>query len=100
MKDIYLAGGCFWGVQKYFDLVDGIIGTEVGYANGRGKKVTYKTVCNCSGHAEVVHIIYNSDVIKLDRLLEYYYDIIDPTSFNRQGNDTGVQYRTGIYYTD
>lgn len=100
MKDIYLAGGCFWGVQKYFDLVDGIIGTEVGYANGRGKKVTYKTVCNCSGHAEVVHIIYNSDVIKLDRLLEYYYDIIDPTSVNRQGNDIGVQYRTGIYYTD
>lgn len=100
MKDIFLAGGCFWGVQKYFDLVDGVIGTEVGYANGNGKNPTYKNVCEGSGHAEVVHVIYNSDIIKLDRLLEYYFEIIDPTSFHKQGNDEGIQYRTGIYYTD
>lgn len=100
MKDIYLAGGCFWGVQKYFDLIDGVIGTEVGYANGKTKKPTYQKVCNGSGHAETVHIIYNSEIIKLDRLLTYYYDIIDPTSFNKQGMDKGIQYRTGIYYTD
>ncbi len=100
MKDIYLAGGCFWGVQKYFDLIDGVIGTEVGYANGKTKKPNYQNVCNGSGHAEVVHIIYNPNIIKLDRLLEYYYDIIDPTSVDKQGPDKGIQYRTGIYYTD
>lgn len=100
MKDIYLAGGCFWGVQKYFDLIDGIIGTEVGYANGKSKNPTYQSVCKGSGHAETVHIIYNPDIIKLDRLLEYYYDIIDPTSFHKQGEDEGIQYRTGIYYTN
>ncbi len=100
MKDIYLAGGCFWGVQKYFDLIDGIIGTEVGYANGNGKNPNYKKVCEGSGHAEAVHVIYNQSIIKLDRLLDYYYDIIDPTSFHKQGEDEGIQYRTGIYYTD
>ena len=65
MKDIYFAGGCFWGVQKYFDLIDGIIGSEVGYANGTSKKPTYKSVCKGSGHAEAIHIIYNCDIIKL-----------------------------------
>jgi len=100
VKDIYLAGGCFWGVQKYFDLIDGVIGTEVGYANGKTKKPNYQNVCNGSGHAETVHVIYNPDIIKLNRLLDYYYDIVDPTSFHKQGMDKGIQYRTGIYYTD
>lgn len=100
MKEIYLAGGCFWGVQKYFDLIDGVIGTEVGYINGKTKNPSYKDVCDGSGHAEVVHVIYNSEIISLTRLLNYYFYMIDPTSFHKQGEDEGVQYRTGIYYTD
>ena len=100
VKEIYLAGGCFWGVQKYFDLIDGVIGTEVGYANGKDENPSYRDVLNGSGHAETVHIVYNPKLKTLYRLLEYYYNIIDPTSLNKQGADKGVQYRTGIYYTD
>ncbi|MBR1599725.1 MAG: peptide-methionine (S)-S-oxide reductase MsrA [Lachnospiraceae bacterium] len=100
MKNIYLAGGCFWGVQKYFDQFDGVVFTEVGYANGPDEEPTYKEVCNSSGHAETVHIGYDDSKITLTKLLDYYFMVIDPLSVNKQGNDVGVQYRTGIYYTD
>lgn len=101
MKTIYLAGGCFWGVEKYFSLIPGVIGTEAGYANGNTEKPTYEQVCReNTGHAEAVKVDYIPEVISLPFLLDQYYKVIDPSSLNRQGNDVGIQYRTGIYYTD
>ena len=100
MKEIYLAGGCFWGVQKFFDQFDGVIKTDVGYANGHDSAPSYRDVCDSSGHDETVRIGYDEDKITLTTLLNYYFLVIDPVSVNRQGNDVGVQYRTGIYYTD
>lgn len=101
MKTIYLAGGCFWGVEKYFSLLPGVIATEVGYANGTSLTPTYEEVCRGNtGHAEAVKVEYNPTVISLPFLLQKYYDVIDPVSVNRQGNDKGTQYRTGIYYVD
>lgn len=100
MKTIYLAGGCFWGVQKFFDRFDGVISTEVGYANGPDRAPSYREVCSSSGHAETVKIDYDEAVITLTALLEQYFTVIDPVSVNQQGEDRGIQYRTGIYYTD
>ena len=100
MKTIYLAGGCFWGVQKYLDQFEGVMSTEVGYANGPDQAPSYQDVCASSGHAETVKVIYDEDRITLTRLLDYYFMVIDPLSVNKLGNDRGVQYRTGIYYTD
>ncbi len=101
MKTIYLAGGCFWGAQKYFDQFDGVLATEVGYANGPGEEApSYQTVCADSGHAETVRVEFDETVLPLSRLLAYYFLIIDPLSVNRQGHDEGIQYRTGIYYDD
>ena len=100
MKTIYLAGGCFWGVQKYFDQFDGVIRTEAGYANGPDKAPSYQEVCADSGHAETVRIDYDESVITLSELLDKYFLVIDPVSVNRQGHDEGIQYRTGVYYTD
>ena len=100
MKTIYLAGGCFWGVQKYFDQFEGILSTEVGYANGKTDDPSYEDVCSGSGHAETVKIVYDDATITLDELLSDYFQVIDPLSVNKQGNDIGVQYRTGIYYMD
>lgn len=100
-KEIYLAGGCFWGTERYLEQVLGILSTEVGYANGLTKNPTYEEVChNNTGHAETVKVIYDDNVIELSFLLTLYYDVINPTSINRQGGDVGSQYRTGIYYTD
>ena len=100
MKTIYLAGGCFWGTQKFFDQFDGVVRTEVGYANGPDQAPTYQDVCNDSGHAETVRIDYDESRISLSELLDDYFMVIDPTSVNKQGHDEGIQYRTGIYYTD
>ena len=99
MKTIYLAGGCFWGMQKFFDQFDGVAETEVGYANGPDYAPSYQEVCKNSGHAETLRIDYEPDTISLTALLEYYFMVIDPLSVNRQGEDSGIQYRTGIYYT-
>ena len=99
MKTIYLAGGCFWGMQKFFDQFDGVAETEVGYANGPDYAPSYQEVCKNSGHAETLRIEYDPDTISLTALLEYYFMVIDPLSVNRQGEDSGIQYRTGIYYT-
>ena len=100
MKTIYLAGGCFWGTQKFFDQFKGVIKTSVGYANGGMENPGYQDVCRGSGHAETVRIEYDEEQLPLADLLEYYFLAIDPTTVNRQGGDSGIQYRTGIYYTD
>ena len=99
-KSIYLAGGCFWGTQKFFDQFDGVLETEVGYADGPTASPSYREVCASSGHAETVRIVYDADRISLSQLLDWYFLTIDPTSYHRQGGDMGVQYRTGIYYVD
>ena len=99
-KTLYLAGGCFWGCQKYFDLLNGVLETEVGYANGPTPDPSYEAVCRDSGHAETVRVAYDPDVLPLRALLDAYFKIIDPVSVNRQGHDEGIQYRTGIYTTD
>jgi peptide methionine sulfoxide reductase msrA/msrB len=97
LKTIYLAGGCFWGLEKYVALVQGVANAEVGYANGDRDNARYG---DGSGYAEVVKIEYDPAVAPLDFILGLYYDAIDPVSVNRQGNDVGTEYRTGIYYTD
>ncbi len=99
-KTIYLAGGCFWGTQAFFDQFRGVLETRVGYANGGKANPTYQEVCADSGHAETVRIRFDEDVIPLESLLDKYFMVIDPVSVNRQGHDAGIQYRTGIYYED
>lgn len=96
-KEIYLAGGCFWGVEAYFDKILGVEYTEVGYANGKTEDTSYQEI-DSTGHAETVRVVYDPEVVELQEILEYYFKIIDPTILNRQGNDIGTQYRTGIYY--
>ena len=98
-ETIFLAGGCFWGLQKYFDQFDGVLRTEVGYANGPDEAPSYEDVCHDSGHAETVMIEYDPERISLEQLLDAYFPVIDPLSVNRQGHDEGIQYRTGIWYT-
>ena len=100
-KVIYLAGGCFWGCEKYFALLPGVVETEVGYANGFVQNPSYEQVCGQNtGHAETVKVCYDSPTMSLPFLLSCYYEVVDPTSVNRQGNDIGAQYRTGIYFTE
>ena len=98
-NEIYLAGGCFWGVEGYFKKIPGVIDTSVGYANGKTNDTSYGEL-NKTDHSETVKITYDQDVVSLQELLEYYFRIIDPTSINQQGNDKGRQYRTGVYYTN
>lgn len=101
MSEIYLAGGCFWGTEKYLSCIRGVLSTQVGYANGNTENPTYEEVCrNNTGHAETVRVVYDPAVLPLELLLELYYESIDPVSVNRQGGDVGTQYRTGIYYVD
>jgi peptide methionine sulfoxide reductase msrA/msrB len=98
---IYLAGGCFWGVEKYMASVHGVINAEAGYANGETASPTYRDVSTGrSGYTETVRVDYDPAVAPLPFLLELFYKAIDPTSLNRQGNDVGTQYRSGIYYSD
>jgi len=100
MREIYLAGGCFWGVQQFLSYVRGVTGLQVGYANGPTAETTYQQVCQGSGHAEAVRVTYDPSVITLPQLLDRFYGIIDPASVNRQGHDAGVQYRTGVWWTN
>ena len=98
-REIYLAGGCFWGTEKYMASVPGVLDTQVGYANGKTANPTYEEVCHRNtGHAETVKVVYDTGKLPLPFLLELYYECIDPTSLNRQGGDKGTQYRTGVYY--
>ncbi|MFA5670606.1 MAG: peptide-methionine (R)-S-oxide reductase MsrB [Balneolaceae bacterium] len=101
MSEIYLAGGCFWGTEKYLSSIRGVLSTQVGYANGKTENPTYEEVCHKNtGHAEAVRVVYDPEQIPLAFLLELYYESIDPVSVNQQGGDHGTQYRTGIYYVD
>lgn len=101
MKKIYLAGGCFWGLEKYMSLTLGVTDTEVGYANGNTENPTYEQVCTGdTGHAETVEVTYDPHKVSLRFLLRMFFDAIDPVAVDRQGNDVGKQYRSGIYYTD
>ena len=101
IKEIYFAGGCFWGVEKFFSLIQGVTETCVGYANGRTIDPSYEDVRGGgTGHAETVKVTYDTGIVSLKTLMSMFFDIIDPTSVNRQGADEGDQYRTGIYYSD
>jgi methionine-S-sulfoxide reductase len=100
MKDIYLAGGCFWGTEHYFKQIHGVVGTEVGFANGNTENPTYKEVyTDQTGYAETVRVTYDERVVTLEFLLNMFFKAIDPVSLNKQGHDEGTRYRTGIYYT-
>jgi len=101
MKTIYLAGGCFWGLQKFFDQFEGVRETECGYANGKTENPSYEEVrYEGTGHTETVKVVFDEEKLSLFKLLEFYFMVIDPVSVNRQGNDVGANYRTGIYYED
>jgi peptide methionine sulfoxide reductase msrA/msrB len=100
-KTIYLAGGCFWGTEHYLKIVNGVVNTEVGFANGHTENPSYKDVCtDKTGFAETVKVEYDPQVLPLEKLLDIFFKAIDPTSLNKQGHDIGTQYRTGIYYED
>jgi methionine-S-sulfoxide reductase len=100
-RTIYLAGGCYWGVEKYCSNIAGVLETEVGFANGHIESPAYVQVKQGdTGHAETVRVVYDDAVIPLDKLLRLFFRIIDPTSFEQQGEDVGNQYRTGVYWTD
>ncbi|MDR2349118.1 MAG: peptide-methionine (S)-S-oxide reductase MsrA [Deltaproteobacteria bacterium] len=101
VKEICLAGGCFWGVERFLSLIPGVLETEAGYANGKTANPTYESVCReNTGHAEAVRVRYDPTIIGLSELLDLFYGIIDPTSENKQGNDVGSQYRTGVWHSD
>lgn len=101
LAEIYLAGGCFWGVEAYLARVYGVYDVTSGYANGDTKNPTYEEVIRKNtGHAETVHVRYDPERVDLEKILTHFFLIIDPTLLNQQGNDRGTQYRTGIYYTD
>lgn len=97
--EIYLAGGCFWGVEGYFKRIPGVVETSVGYANGKTEDTNYRRIGK-TDHSETVKITYDQDRVSLQEILEHYFRIVDPTSVNQQDNDRGRQYRTGIYYTN
>lgn len=101
LKTIYLAGGCFWGTAHLFSLVSGVSSTTAGYANSIVEDPSYQQVCTgLTQAAETVKVEYDDNIVSLTDLLKLYFKSIDPTSVNRQGGDSGTQYRTGIYYTD
>lgn len=99
MAEIYLAGGCFWGLEEYFSRIKGVTATTVGYANGQVETTNYQLVKQ-TDHAETVHVTYDENLVSLREILLYYFRVIDPLSIDKQGNDVGRQYRTGIYYTN
>ncbi|EPD87021.1 peptide-methionine (R)-S-oxide reductase MsrB [Streptococcus sp. HPH0090] len=99
MAEIYLAGGCFWGLEEYFSRISGVLQTSVGYANGQVETTNYQLIKE-TDHAETVQVVYDEKVVSLREVLLYYFRVIDPLSVNQQGNDRGRQYRTGIYYLE
>jgi len=101
-KIIYLAGGCFWGMEKLMQSIPGVLNAVSGYANGSGEAdANYKTVCTGrTGFRETVRVTYDPTRVSLDQLLFAYFEVIDPAAVNRQGHDTGTQYQAGVYYAD
>ena len=101
MTTIYLAGGCFWGMEHYFKMVRGVTDTEVGFANGNTPNPSYKEVyTDATGYAETVKVTYDEAAVTLETILELFFKAIDPLSVNKQGEDEGTRYRTGIYYVN
>ena len=101
MKTIFLAAGCFWGAQHYLKQIHGVVETETGFANGNTDNPTYKEVyTDRTGYAEAVRVVFDPEVLPLKRLVQLYFDCIEPTSVNQQGEDRGTRYRTGIYYIE
>ena len=103
VEKIVLGSGCFWGAEKGYEALDGVIDAVSGYADGEGVKPTYRDITkfsnkfNPNNHAEVVEVTYNKNLITLEELIIHYLESHDPTQLNRQGNDIGTQYRSGIY---
>lgn len=97
MNKLYIAGGCFWGMEELFRDQPGVIDTEVGYTGGENDNPTYE---NHPGHAETLEITYDESKTNIATLLDYFFQIHDPTTMNRQGNDIGSSYRSAIFYTD
>ena len=98
-REIYFAGGCFWGTEHFFKQINGVTATQVGYANGNIENPTYEQVyTDSTGFAEVVKVAYDPKVVSLEILLDLFFKTIDPTSLNQQGEDIGTRYRTGIYW--
>ena len=101
MKTIFLAAGCFWGAQHYLKQIRGVVETETGFANGNTENPVYEEVyTDTTGYAEAVRVVFDPEVLPLRKLLNLYFDCIEPTSVNRQGEDEGTRYRTGIYYIE
>ncbi len=99
LSTIYLAGGCFWGVEEYMHRIPGVYDSSSGYANGNTENPTYEDVIyNNTGHAETVKVIYDKTEVSLEELLIRFFEVVNPTSLNKQGNDVGTQYRSGVYY--
>lgn len=100
-REIYFAGGCFWGTEHFFKQINGVTATQVGYANGNIENPTYEQVyTDSTGFAEVVKVAYDPKVVSLEILLDLFFKTIDPTSLNQQGEDIGTRYRTGIYWVN
>ena len=100
-KIIYLAGGCFWGVERYYQLLKGVLETEVGYANGNYPNPKYEELKSGKAtHAETLKLTYDDKEISLTKILEHFLRFVDPYSIDKQGHDIGHQYRSGIYFTD
>lgn len=100
-KIIYLAGGCFWGVERYYQLLKGVINTEVGYANGNYDNPKYEELKSGKAtHAETLKLIYDDEIISLTKILEHFLRFVDPYSIDKQGHDIGHQYRSGVYYIE
>lgn len=97
-REIYLGGGCFWCMEAVFQNLKGVLAVESAYCNGYSKNPTYKEVCNGdSGHVEVIKVVFDTEQVSLEQLLEVFLTMHDPTSLNAQGADKGPQYRSGIY---
>jgi peptide methionine sulfoxide reductase msrA/msrB len=100
MQTIYLAGGCFWGIEAYFQKIQGVLDTEVGYTGGNTENPTYRQVCTGrTGHAETLELQFDESIISLQDILLHFERIHEPTSLNKQGHDIGSQYRSAIFYT-
>ncbi len=101
MRKIYLAAGCFWGSQAFFKRMKGVLSTRVGYANGNTENPSYGDLKKGKAtHAETVEIVYDEKALPLEKILSYYLEIVDPYALNHQGEDSGLQYRTGVFYTE
>lgn len=99
MKEIYIAGGCFWGVEKYYNSLKGVIETKCGYANGNTENPKYEDLKkHLATHSETVYIKYDESIISIEKILEHFLRFVDPYSINKQAEDEGLQYRSGVYY--